>query len=134
MKYLALDVGEKRIGIARSDDSGIIATPIGVVEVDDATLRNLGKIINEEEPDCIVFGIPRHEDGNESKFAHEIRDLAEVVKNEFNVKIDFEDEYGTTKVAENRLREAGKSPREIKKYDDAFAAEVILESFIARQK
>lgn len=133
MKYLALDVGEKRIGIARSDDSGIIATPLSVVEVDEAVLANLGKIIEEEQPDCIIFGIPRHADGNESKFAKDIREFAKNVKHEFGVRVDFEDEYGSTKIAEERLREAGKSPREIKKYDDAFAAEVILESYLKRQ-
>ena len=134
MKYLALDIGEKRIGVARSDDSGIIATPIGVVEVDEEVLKNLGSIINEEQVECVIFGIPKHADGNESKFSHQIREMASVVKNEFDVQIDFEDEYGSTKIAEERLKKAGKSPREMKKYDDAFAAEVILESYLARQK
>ncbi len=133
MKYLALDVGEKRIGVARSDDSGIIVTPTDVIEVDEAVLTNLGKVVEKEKPDVIVFGIPCHADGNASKFTNDIRELAKVVKNEFGVEVDFEDEFGSTKIAEERLKKAGKSPREIKKYDDAFAAEVILESYLARK-
>ena len=134
MKYLALDIGEKRIGVARSDDSGIIATPIGIIEVDEDVMKNLSSIIKEENIECIVFGIPKHQNGSENKFAADIRKMAEIIKNEFSVNVDFEDEYGSTKIAEERLRKAGKSPREIKKYDDAFAAEVILESYLARQK
>lgn len=132
MKYLALDLGEKRIGVAKSDDSGIIAIPLGVVQVDGKTMENLGAIVKEEKPDKIIFGIPRHANGEESGFAKNVRDFAEGIKHEYNVKVDFEDEFGTTIEAADRMRKSGVSERDIRKSDDAFAAQVILESYLAR--
>lgn len=133
MKYLALDMGEKRIGVAKTDDSGIIAIPLGVVEVDKKTMANLGEIIAEEKPDMIILGIPRHANGEVSAFAENVRDFAQGLKHEFHIAIDFEDEFGTTMEANRRLEENGLSRRNIRKVDDAFAAEVILESYLRRK-
>lgn len=132
MKILALDVGEKRIGVAATDDSGIIARPLFSVSVDHEILTNLGKVVDEEHPEKIILGIPRHQSGEEGMLAEQIREFAKVVEHEFNVQIDFEDESGTSIEAERRLSAQGLNPMEIKENVDAEAAAVILESYLAR--
>ncbi|MDD3679169.1 MAG: Holliday junction resolvase RuvX [Patescibacteria group bacterium] len=128
MKYLGLDIGEKKIGVAESE-SGILATPLPPLQMSEKFLFELGKIIEDRLPEKIIFGLPKHQDGSENQLAAEIRQLAEVVKGEFNVEVDFADEYGTTVEAERRLRVAGVNPRELSRYDDSMAAVVILEHY-----
>lgn len=132
MKYISLDIGEKRVGVATSDDSGIIASPHSVISVSESFLEDLGKIIKLESPDKVVLGLPRHQNGQESKEAEHIREFAKVIQHEYNVEVDFEDESATSIEAERRLKERGLTPLEIKKQVDAEAAAVILEGYLAR--
>jgi putative Holliday junction resolvase len=131
MKYLALDIGQARVGVAVTDESGIIATPLTYLEVSHKLIADLGVIMAAERPDVVIFGIPRHQSGEEAAVAAQIRDFAETVKHEYNIEVDFEDESGTTIEAEKRLAER-KVPREqYRQLVDAEAAAVILESYLA---
>jgi putative Holliday junction resolvase len=132
VKYISFDVGEKRIGVAVSDDSGIITRPIGFLEVSHDLITKMGVYFTEEKPQKAIFGLPRHQDGRESELVSQIKIFAEVVKNEFNVEVDFEDESGTSIEAERRIKERGISPLDFKKYVDAEAASIILESYLSR--
>lgn len=131
MKYLALDIGERKVGVAGSD-SGILATPLPPLEMGEKFMRELGQVIEAEKPEIIVFGLPHHTNGDETAFGAEVRLLAEGIKHECGVKIDFEDEFGTTKEAEKRLREMGVAESDLGKYDDSVAAMIILESYLSR--
>lgn len=132
MKYIAFDIGEKRIGLAVSDEAGIIARPLFTVEVGSGLFEKIGAIIETEKPDVAIFGIPRHSSGEEAAEAAQIREFAEGIKNEFNVKIDFEDETGTSIEAERRLKQRGEDYINNKGLVDAEAAAVILEAYLAR--
>ncbi|MDD3481119.1 MAG: Holliday junction resolvase RuvX [Patescibacteria group bacterium] len=133
MKYLGLDIGERTVGVAGSD-SGIVAAPLAPLSMGPSFMSDLGKVIEEERPEVVVFGIPTHADGHENGLARDIHKLAEGVAHEFNVTVDFADEYGTTIEAEKRLKEAGISTRDLKKYDDSLAAALILENYFASTK
>jgi putative Holliday junction resolvase len=61
LKYLALDIGERRVGIAVSDDSGIVVRPLITLATANAFLARLGEVIESEKPDVLVFGLPRHQ-------------------------------------------------------------------------
>lgn len=129
---MALDIGEKRIGLAVSDESGIVATPHSYLEVGHNLMERLGEIIESEKPDKLIFGIPRHQSGQEGAAAAQIRRFAEIAKHEYNIEVDFEDESATTIEAEKRLV-ARKTPREkFKQIIDAEAAAVILEAYLGR--
>ena len=131
MKYLALDMGERKVGVAGSD-SGIAAMPLLPLEMGADFMRSLGAVVEAEKPEIIIFGLPHHANGEDTAFASDIRKLAEGIKHEFGVKIDFEDEFGTTKEAEERLRDMGVAERDLGKYDDSVAAVIILESYFSR--
>lgn len=133
MKYLALDIGEKVVGVA-SSESGIIATPLLPLKMGEDFMSKLGEIVLAEKPDIIIFGIPTNDNGDESGLAKDIRRLAEGVRHEFNVDVDFEDEYGTTKEAEDILEKIGVPKRDFEKYDDSLAAALILESYLERHR
>lgn len=130
MKLLALDVGEKRIGVAVSDESGTLARPLLTLELKIDLIHRLGEIVRVEKPGMIIVGIPRHQSGEESKATAEIKEFAKGLHHEYNIPVDFEDESGTTLEAERRLKEAGKDIKEIKKLVDAEAAAVILEAYL----
>lgn len=133
MKYLGLDIGHKIVGVAESE-SGIVASPLPAIPMDKNFLRSLNDVVKSEEIEVIVFGLPCHQNGSENGLAGEIRELAEVIKNEFGVEIDFIDEYGTTKEAEKILRKAGVEHRDLSKYDDSMAATLILERYFNEVK
>jgi putative Holliday junction resolvase len=131
MKYLALDMGEKRIGVAVTDEEGIIARPLLTIPNSPALMSDLGKIIKEEAPARIILGIPRHMSGDESQKATQIREFAKGIEHEFGVEIDFQDETASSIEAEKRLTERGTKGEEMKKSVDAEAAAVILEDYLA---
>jgi putative Holliday junction resolvase len=124
-------MGERKVGVAGSD-SGIVARPMLALTMGPNFMTDLGKIIASEKPEIIVFGLPHHANGEDTAFAGDVKKLAEGVKNEFGIKVDFEDEFGTTKEAEERLREMGVAERDLGKYDDSVAAVIILESYFSR--
>jgi putative Holliday junction resolvase len=134
LKYIALDVGERRVGIAVTDDAGIIVRPLITLATENSFLERLGEVIEEEKPDKVVFGLPRHQNGDIGGMAKQIREIAKGVKHEYNIEVDFEDESGTTVMAEERMRDAGVALKDMKTKVDAEAATVILESYLARKK
>lgn len=133
MRYLSLDIGERKVGVAGSD-SGITAMPLKPMEMGPGFIRDFGKIVEVERPELIVFGLPLLPSGDETQFCRDIRKLAEGIKHEFGVRVDFENEIGSTKEAEKRLREMGVAERDLGKYDDSVAAMIILEDYLRQNK
>lgn len=131
MKYLALDMGEKRIGVAVTDEGGIIARPLQTLQVSENLMSQIGKVIAEESPEKIILGLPRHMNGDESTAVPGIRDFAKGLKHEFGIEIDFQDETVSSIEAERRLKDRGVEKEKIKEMVDAEAAAVILEDYLA---
>lgn len=134
MKFLALDFGEKRVGVAVSDEEGIIARPLTVVQVTENLMGELGNIVKEEKPSKIVVGLPRHMSGELGSHAENVKKFAEGLVHEFNLKVDFQDESLTSVEAEKRLREMGFDSKKIKEMVDAEAAALILEDYLEERK
>ena len=131
MKILGLDVGEKRIGIARADSSTRIAVPIGFIEVNGTEWQEIAKVANLNNTNYFVLGLPRSNEGNETKQSEYVREFARRLKQSIpEAKIVFQDESLTSVVAEERLRARRKvyGKGEI----DAEAASIILQDFLER--
>jgi len=125
--YVALDVGEKRIGVAVGDDGVRLAIAYETVAVDGKELRRLGEIIVQQEPAAVIIGYPRNQLGEATaqttyveSFAKTIRDIAP--------KIIFQDESLTSVLAEERLK-SQKKPYQ-KSDIDALAAAIILQDYL----
>ena len=126
-RILAVDFGERRIGLATSDASGSLATPRQTLNRrdDEGVARAILEFCRQEEVEVIVFGIPRSPEGKESPFASRIRSFARKLAASTPIPIHFHEETLTSDEAARRLPR--KSPRES---FDRMAAAVLLEDFL----
>ena len=133
MKIIGLDVGEKRIGVAKVDSTTRIAIPVGFIENDDETWGKLASVARMNNTDFFVLGLPRSNEGNETKQTLYVRQFARVLaENIPGARVRFQDESLTSVEAEARLKKRKKSYErgEI----DAEAATIILQDFIENFK
>ncbi len=123
--YIGLDVGEKRIGVARIHDIVRIAEPlahINVTEID--VTESIKKLIIDYAVDGIVVGLPRGLDGQETAQTEYSRKFAETLDADINVPVYLIDEAGTSKLADERIGKNSLISR------DSMAAAILLEDFI----
>ncbi len=150
MKLICLDYGSKSIGIAKADTQLKMATPIKTsFRARENLLRaSISEIINiviEEKADVVVIGLPLYADGNESEQTIKVRDFAKVFSDRLNnkleslnldgsIKVDFQDEFYTTKMASEILSDNGRSKKNHKETIDQVAACLILEEYMNNLK
>ena len=134
MKYLALDYGLKRVGVAVSDPEGRMAFPRCTLARDtrDGFFSELLALLERERPDAVVLGLPLHVDGTECLTTRQVRNCAASLKRRMALPLYWIDEALTSRQAESDLREAGLSARAIKQVVDQQAAVRILETFLAQ--
>ena len=134
MKYLALDYGLKRVGVAVSDPEGRMAFPRCTLARDtrDGFFSELLALLERERPDAVVLGLPLHVDGTECLTTRQVRNFAASLKRRMALPLYWIDEAFTSRQAESDLREAGLSARAIKQVVDQQAAVRILETFLAQ--
>lgn len=127
--FIALDVGEKRIGVAIGDAGVRIAVPFDTIDVDGTELQRIAQIMIDEKIDVMVVGYPRNQSGEATAqtvfvetFAAKLKDIAP--------NIIYQDESLTSVLAEQRLKSYGKpySKADI----DAQAATLILQDYLER--
>lgn len=129
MRVLGLDVGEKRIGVAKIDSDTKIAVPIGFILVDGNEWQEIANQARFNNTNLFVLGLPRSNEGNETAQSVYVRNFAKTLMEKVpGAKIRFQDESLTSVTAEERLKARGK-PYE-KGEIDAEAAVIILEDFI----
>ena len=97
-RILAVDFGEKRIGLATSDASGTLATPRRTLrrKSDEGVMRQLDQFCREEEIDLVVFGLPHGPGGTENPFAARIRSFATKFASRANLPVRFHDKTLTS--------------------------------------
>ena len=129
MRILSLDVGEKRIGIAKADSDTKIAVPVGFIEVNGSEWQELIRIARLNNTECFVLGLPRSNEGNETEQSLYVRNFAKTLVEKIpEAKVRFQDESLTSVVAEERLR--ARKKRYEKGEIDAEAATIILQDFL----
>ena len=133
MKILALDVGEKRIGVARADSNTRIAVPVGHVDVNGSEWQEIARIARLNNTNFFVLGLPRSNEGNETAQSLYVRNFAKTLLEKIpGAKIRFQDESLTSVIAEERLKSRKKSYE--KGEIDAEAASIILQDFLEKFK
>ncbi len=132
VRILALDVGEKRIGLAVSDPLGITAQGLGVLKRRDrqTDLAYLLNVAREYRVQQIVVGLPRHMDGREGAAAPGIMVLARELGTALGIEVTPWDERLTTAAAERVLVEADMSRRRRRQVVDQLAAVLILQNYL----
>ncbi|MBP1628329.1 MAG: ruvX [Holophagaceae bacterium] len=131
MRWMALDHGTKKIGIAFSDELEILASPFEVwPQQDDLTLQKLARLARAEGVQALLVGLPRHKDGNESETAPLARAFGEAIRDLTGLPLVFWDERLTSVEAERLLAQRGVKPKDRKAKLDAAAAAVMLHDLI----
>ncbi|MEW6711492.1 MAG: Holliday junction resolvase RuvX [Candidatus Riflebacteria bacterium] len=134
MKILAIDVGKKRIGLATCDRLEIAATPFAVVKAGKNAIDEILKIVENEQVEAIVIGMPVSFDGKERESCQMARFFKNELASKTGIEIEFYDERLTSKIAENSLLEGGFSRDERKGKIDAVAASIILQGYLDNRR
>ncbi len=130
MKYLSIDYGLKRTGLAVCDPSQTICSPLAVIDSTKDIITRLTDIIAEEHIEAVVIGLPLNMDDSEGPQAELVRKFADKLKAAINVPIHFQDERLTSFGADEKLDMTDLSPAERKRRRDAVAAAEILQNFL----
>ena len=132
MRVLALDVGERRIGIALSDPTGLLASPLITVtrRNDDTDIEEVLRVATENNVAEIVVGMPLSLSGRKGPQAARVTAFAEALGRKTDIPVVFADERYSTVQAERSLRKSGVQPSRDRARVDAAAAAVILQSYL----
>lgn len=128
-QILALDIGERRIGVARGDTMIKIAVPLTTVLVDGTELDQIRKLLDDECAHTLVVGYPRNQSGDATAQTAYVESVAEQLRSD-TIELVYQDESLTSVIAEQRLAARGKP---YQKADiDAEAAAIILQDYLER--
>ena len=134
MRVLAVDWGERRIGLAVSDPQGVIATGLATLLVrslEDA-VTEVVRVAREVEASCVVVGLPLLMDGRRGEAAEAAQRFADLLRERSGLPLETYDERLTSALSARRLREAGVRTGHAKDRVDQGAAVALLESYLVR--
>lgn len=133
MRYLAIDYGMKRTGLAICDAAETIASPVTVITGQGGLIAKIMKVIEDENIEAVVVGLPLNMDGTDSGQTKKARLFAEQLGAKKEISIYFQDERLTSFEAEQKLAGLGITRKKKKKHLDAIAAAVILQTYIDKK-
>ena len=139
MRVLGIDYGMRRIGLALSDPTETIATPLDTLirrRGKRAPLSKIESIAIEKGAEHLVIGLPLNLEGNETEWSGEVRAFGASLSKRMNLQVSFVDERMTSVLAERTVRSIGlpKTKRENKARIDAAAAQLILQNWLDLRK
>ena len=134
MRILGLDIGEKRIGLAISDELGITAQGLATLQRTELThdIQSLREIIREKEIGKLVVGLPKNMNGTLGFQAEEVQKFVTLLTEQWPLEVEYWDERLTTVAAHRVLLEGDISRRKRKKAVDQIAAVLILQGYLDR--
>jgi len=131
MRYLGIDYGQKRTGLAVCDAGEVIASPLKVLTVSqDCLVAGIAEIVRRENVDAIVLGLPLNMDGTAGYQAKRVRAFAAQMKDRIDVPIYLHDERLSSFEAQGKLAGVELTRKKKKQRLDAVAAAFILQSFL----
>ena len=132
-RILGIDHGDVRIGIALSDPTEFLASPLCVLDSTNAGMARILELISEHQVEKIVVGLPRNMDGSYGSATEKVRNFIDKLKNKTDVPVFEWDERMSTVSAHNALREAGLDGKQRKGVVDKVAAQIILQNYLDAQ-
>lgn len=128
-RYLGVDYGTRRVGLAISDGLGLTASPLDVVPRERAVAR-VRDLVDQEAVAVVVVGLPTGLGGGEGRSAEGARRLGEEIAAATGAAVVYLDERFTSKMAERSLQASGMRRRERRGMVDKVAAAIILQDFL----
>jgi putative Holliday junction resolvase len=134
-RALGIDHGDARIGLAISDDLGMLAHPLETIHIKEVAdpIARIAAIVTEKDIGQIVLGLPRNMDGTYGPAAEKVRAFAEKLKAACACNIKLWDERLTSVAAQRSLHEAGRNVKNSREVIDQVAAQLILQGWLDSQ-
>jgi putative pre-16S rRNA nuclease len=129
-RILGIDLGRARIGVAVSDELGMLAHPVETIPANADAMRRIAQIVQDKDAERVVVGLPRHMNGSVGLGAAEALAFAEKLKALLPCQVLTWDERLTTTAANRALRESGRKIRDSRGVVDQVAAQMILQSYL----
>ena len=136
-RYLGIDYGTRRIGVALSDASGAIATPLCVLDrggSDERAVEEIARLVGVHQVAAIVVGLALNMDGSEGPQGTACRSFARMLQQRLNLPVHLFDERLSSDEADRRLRQRPLSRGKRSKRQDAVAAQIILQDFLEARR
>ena len=132
MRYLGLDIGDRWIGVAVSDPSGILASPLTIIKrkQEAADLEAIGAIIEQNDVGWVIVGLPISMNGSLGRQAEKVREFTDRLRSHIEVPVEFSDERLSTVSARHLMQKTTPKKKREKARDDAIAAAFILQGFL----
>lgn len=132
MRIMALDVGDKRIGVAMSDPEGLLASPLTTIirAGDGEAIDHICRLASEYEVGCVVVGLPYSLDGSVGAQAEKVCAFARKLSERLQIDIKMQDERLSTAAADRLLLQAGLKKGHRRSIRDAAAAAFILQGYL----
>jgi putative Holliday junction resolvase len=133
MRYLAIDYGTKRTGLAVCDVAETIASPYDVLPGQQDLVQRIRRVVASENIEAIVLGLPLNMDDSEGPQAKKVRAFAKQLGTQIHIPVYLQDERLSSFGAEQKLGEIGLSKGKRRARLDALAAAEILQAFLERK-
>lgn len=134
MKYLGLDLGTRTLGIAISDSTHLVATPVTIIRFNDSdydsTIEPLKKLIDENDIGKLILGLPKNMNNTIGERATQTLEYKDILEKQFNIPVIMQDERLSTVSAHNYMLEADMSRKKRKEKVDGLAASIILQTYL----
>lgn len=134
MKYLAIDYGKRRTGLAVCDAQETMAFPFDVLHDQKNLVRRIEQIVASEHIEAIVLGLPLNMDGSQGPQAKQVLTFAKQLEQYVRIPVHFQDERLSSFGAEEKLQATGLSKAKQRERLDAVAAAEILQAFLEERK
>ncbi len=133
MRYLAIDYGTKRTGLAICDSAETIASPLAIIQGQKELLKKIAEVVETENVEAVVLGLPLNMDNSEGPQSKLILKFAERLKQHLHIPVHLQDERLSSFSAEEKLASANFTRGKKRKRLDAVAAAEILEAFLEQK-
>ncbi len=130
MRYLAIDYGTKRTGLAICDSAETIASPLAIIQGQKELLKKIAEVVETENVEAVVLGLPLNMTGSESSQTKLVLKFAGQLKDHLHIPVHLQDERLSSFSAEEKLAYANFTKEKMRKRLDAVAAAEILEAFL----
>ena len=132
MRVMALDIGEVRVGIATSDATGTVASPVTVLPAQEVLshARTFRRVLEDYEPDLLLCGRPKTLAGEDGPQAERLMAQAASIAKACGLPLEFADERLSSREAKRILREEGMSERAMRGKVDMVAASLFLQAWL----
>jgi putative holliday junction resolvase len=130
MRILCLDIGERRIGVAVSDEGHMLARGLGRIERNGKEIEKVKEFVSGYQVEIIVYGLPLRMDGSMSSQAEKTMAFISKMQKEITLPFIPFDERLSSKQAETILLQADLSRRKRKKHIDKLSAQIILQNYL----